>query len=82
MEHDTKRTSNGNAKAYLTTTEAAQHVRLSARTLERFRVEGTGPRYAKAGPGKRAKVLYKLEHLDAWLHDLEFNSTSEYSDIG
>ena len=82
MEHDTKRNLNGNAKAYLTTTEAAQHVRLSARTLERFRVEGTGPTYYKAGDGKRAKVLYTLKNLDDWLTNLEFNSTSEYPDTG
>ena len=47
MKHETMHTTTD--KAYLTTTEAADYVRLSSRTLERFCVEGTGPTYAKAG---------------------------------
>ncbi len=62
----------------LTTAEAAHLLRLSDRTLERFRVEGTGPRYVKAGPGKRARVLYRKEDLEAWLDGFRFKSTSEY----
>ncbi len=65
--------------AYLMTEEAAQFLRLSPRTLERFRVEGTGPRYTKAGPGKRARVLYKHEDLVAWLESFECQSTAEHS---
>jgi len=65
---------------YLTTHEAAAYVRLSGRTLERFRVEGTGPMYTKAGGGKRAKVLYRREDLDAWLSGFKYVSTSEYVD--
>jgi len=65
-------------KTYLTTTEAARYVRLSARTLERFRVEGTGPKYTKAGPGKRARVLYRHSDLEDWLDGYSFRSTSEY----
>jgi hypothetical protein len=64
--------------ALLTTAEAAHLLRLSDRTLERFRVEGTGPRYVKAGPGKRARVLYRKEDLEAWLDGFRFKSTSEY----
>lgn len=62
----------------LTTPEAAHFLRLSARTLERYRVEGTGPRYIKAGPGRRARVLYRKEDLHAWLEGFRFNSTAEY----
>jgi len=62
----------------LTTTEAAAFLRLSPRTLERFRVEGTGPRYLKAGAGKRARVLYDPGELKAWLERYAFKSTSEY----
>lgn len=69
-----------NLDTYLTTHEAAAYVRLSGRTLERFRVEGTGPRYTKAGPGKRAKVLYRREDLDAWLSGFQYVSTSQYAD--
>ena len=61
----------------LTTIEAAKIVRLSPRTLERHRVQGTGPRYRKAGPGMRARVLYTMEDLNEWV-GRKFGSTSEY----
>lgn len=64
--------------AMLTTVEAAAYLRLSPRTLERFRVEGTGPPFRKAGGGKRARVLYLPADLDAWLARFAFTSTSEY----
>ncbi|WP_424955565.1 helix-turn-helix transcriptional regulator [Hyphomicrobium sp. 1Nfss2.1] len=63
--------------ALLTTKEAARLVRLSPRTLERHRVQATGPRYRKAGPGIRARVLYAVEDLNSWIGD-SFRSTSEY----
>ncbi|MCB1505013.1 MAG: helix-turn-helix domain-containing protein [Hyphomicrobiaceae bacterium] len=63
---------------FLTTEEAAAFVRLSPRTLERFRVEGSGPPFCKAGPGKRARVLYRKADLEAWLAGFSFRSTSEY----
>lgn len=62
----------------LTTHEAADYLRLSARTLERYRVDGTGPAYSKAGPGLRAKVLYRIEDLEVWLQGFQYSSTSEY----
>lgn len=66
------------AKKYLNSEEAARILRLSARTLERMRVEGSGPRYVKAGRGTRARVLYRPADLDAWLDGQTFQSTSEY----
>ena len=62
----------------LTTDEAATRLRLSPRTLERLRVSGEGPRYVKAGPGKRARVFYRQGDLDAWLARFSYGSTSEY----
>ena len=62
----------------LTTSEAAAIVRLSPRTLERLRVSGKGPRFLKAGSGKRARVLYRARDLDDWLAKFCFASTSEY----
>lgn len=62
----------------LTTVEAAAYLRLSPRTLERFRVEGTGPRYLKAGAGKRARVLYEPDELRKWLGGFSYASTTEY----
>lgn len=63
---------------YMMTAEAAHYLRLSARTLERMRVDGTGPRFMKAGPGLRARVLYRLDDLRGWLEGMTFTSTSEY----
>lgn len=62
----------------LTTAEAAAFLRLSPRTLERFRVEGTGPKYLQAGAGKRARVLYDPAELRSWLASFAYRSTSEY----
>ena len=65
-------------RRYLNSAEAARILRLSARTLERMRVEGSGPKYLKAGRGTRARVLYRPADLDSWLESRTFNSTSEY----
>jgi hypothetical protein len=65
-------------RRYLNTVEASRILRLSPRTLERMRVEGTGPRYLKAGRGTRARVLYRPTDVDAWLEAQTFQSTSEY----
>lgn len=63
---------------FLTTIEVAGMLRISRRTLERMRVEGTGPRYLKVGPGKRSRVLYRQSDVEAWLNRFHFGSTSEY----
>jgi helix-turn-helix protein len=62
----------------LVTKQAARYLHASPRTLERWRVDGDGPPYFKLGPGLRAKVLYRLSDLDAWLARFRYNSTSEY----
>lgn len=63
---------------YLTTIEVAEVLRISRRTLERMRVEGTGPRFLKVGPGKKARVLYRQTDVMDWLGRHEYGSTSEY----
>lgn len=63
---------------FLTTIEVADLLRISRRTLERMRVEGTGPRYLKVGPGKRSRVLYRQQEVEDWLARFNFASTSEY----
>ena len=60
---------------------AADLLRISLRTLEKMRVEGTGPRYLKAGAGTRSRVLYRPADLDAWLDSRSFSSTSEYHSV-
>lgn len=55
------------------TLEAAQYLRLGKNTLERFRVTGEGPPYAKLGYG----VRYRESDLDAWVESRLTKSTSE-----
>ncbi|WP_296204142.1 helix-turn-helix domain-containing protein [uncultured Hyphomicrobium sp.] len=75
MTHDP---SHDGHEPYLTVEEAARFVRLSVKTLAKLRVSGGGPRFIKAGIGRRAKVLYRRTDLDDWLASLSFASTSEY----
>ena len=63
--------------AYLTTPEAAEHLGLSPRTLERWRVTGEGPRYRKLG---RA-VRYSIEDLEAFARAGQRTSTSASGDV-
>ena len=58
---------------YLRTPDAARLVGLSIRTLEKHRIYGTGPRYAKLG----GRVVYRLEDLQAWVESGAKASTSD-----
>ena len=49
----------------MTTEEAALYVRLSPRTLERYRVTGEGPTFLKNG----RRVFYRQADLDQWLEN-------------
>ena len=62
---------------YLITPEAAEFLRLSAKTLERMRVDGSGPTFLKAGAGLRSRVLYRRSDLVEWLEGFAYGSTSE-----
>ena len=62
-----------NINLFLTQTEAADLLRLSPRTLERYRVAGTGPKFVKAG----RRVLYRRSDLEDWALANTFSSTSE-----
>jgi excisionase family DNA binding protein len=57
----------------LTQQEAAERLRLSERTLERWRVSGDGPPFVKAG----RRVLYHPDDLAAWIATHTVQSTSE-----
>jgi len=63
----------GQPQRYLRTPEAARIVGLSIRTLEKHRIYGTGPRYAKLG----GRVVYRLEDLQAWVERGFKSSTSD-----
>ena len=53
--------------------EAGKQLRVSVRTLARWRTEGGGPKFVKAG----ATVRYRSSVLEAWVAEREVGSTSE-----
>jgi predicted DNA-binding transcriptional regulator AlpA len=59
---------------YLSNDEAAQVLKLSPRTLEKFRVIGGGPRYRKLG----RRVVYSVQDLETWADARACDSTSDY----
>ena len=58
--------------------EAAAYLGLSASTLNKTRLTGTGPRYLKLG----RRVLYDLRDLEAWVAERKRNHTSEPAAVG
>ena len=52
----------------LTQREAASVLRLSTRSLERLRVEGTGPRFIRV---MGRAVRYRVADLEAWIGSQE-----------
>lgn len=58
----------------LNTNEAAQYLKISASTLNHYRVSGRGPTFLKLGP---AFVRYKKADLDDWAHSCRYQSTSQ-----
>ena len=58
---------------FLRTKEAAEFLSLSARTLEKHRTYGTGPRYSKIG----GRVVYAVTDLQAWVNRGTKASTSD-----
>lgn len=58
---------------YLRTPDAAVHLGLSPRTLEKHRCYGTGPVYRKLG----GRIVYRLEDLEAWAEKGTRRSTSD-----
>jgi predicted DNA-binding transcriptional regulator AlpA len=59
--------------AMLTQSECAEHLRLSERTLERFRVSGCGPKFVRMGKS----IRYRLCDVEAWIASRVVGSTSE-----
>lgn len=58
---------------YLRTPDAAVHLGLSPRTLEKHRCYGTGPVYRKLG----GRIVYRIEDLEAWAEKGTRRSTSD-----
>jgi predicted DNA-binding transcriptional regulator AlpA len=59
----------------LTTEEAAQLLRLSSRSLERRRLDGTGPKFLRMGGGRA--IRYRRADLLLYLDQSVRMSTSE-----
>lgn len=53
--------------ALFKTPEAAAYLGLASGTLAAWRMEGTGPRYARLGKGSRSVIGYRREDLDAFI---------------
>jgi predicted DNA-binding transcriptional regulator AlpA len=60
-------------RAVLKTPEAADYCGSSASTLEKLRIYGGGPMFAKLG----RRIVYKVADLDAWLDQNRRRSTSD-----
>jgi predicted DNA-binding transcriptional regulator AlpA len=60
-------------ESLLTESQAAQLVGLSARTLERFRIQGAGPKFLKLG----RRVFYAQTDLLTWLDSRRYTRTSD-----
>ena len=58
----------------LTETEAAKIIGFSPRTLQRWRIDGNGPKFLRISP--RA-IRYLREDLDSWIGERSCRSTSE-----
>lgn len=58
---------------FVRTPDAAVHLGLSARTLEKHRCFGTGPVYRKLG----GRIVYTIADLDAWAQQGLRHSTSD-----
>lgn len=64
----------------MTTKEAAAYIGMSPATLNGWRFEGVGPVYLRMGTGRRAKIAYLREDLDAWLRARRTDPASVLAD--
>jgi excisionase family DNA binding protein len=62
------------SSSYLGTRDAASYLSLSADTMERMRLRGDGPAFARVGD---RRIVYRREDLDAWVAARVVTSTSE-----
>ena len=62
------------ATPYLRSVEAAAYLNISPRTLDRWRMTGQGPAFARIN-GR--VVRYALDELDQWMQSNTARSTSE-----
>lgn len=65
-------------KKLLDTKTAAPCMGVAPGTAENWRVLGIGPKFIKT-PGRRGKVLYDPDDIEAWKDANRYQSTSETS---
>ncbi len=53
-------------RAVVSSTEAAQMLGISPRTLANWRVQGRGPAYVRIGKN-RSPILYRVGDIESWL---------------
>lgn len=52
--------------------EVAQMLRTKERTLENWRLAGTGPDYYRKGPGNKSQVLYRRLDVYLWMEKFRY----------
>jgi hypothetical protein len=62
-------------REFLSTSQSAEQLRVSPRTLEKYRVTGGGPKFFKIG----RLVYYTPETLEEWTASRLRTSTSEHA---
>ncbi len=62
---------------FITPDEAANYLRLEARTLNNMRWRGEGPRYRKHG----GKVIYHIKDLQVWSRNNDCGFGPKHSDF-
>jgi hypothetical protein len=62
-----------NEPGWFTRGQLARQLKVSCRSLERMRLDGTGPRFAKAG----RRVLCRVDFVDNWLETRSFLSKAQ-----
>lgn len=63
----------------LTSAETAALLGIKLNTLEIWRGQGKGPKFAKLGEGSRAPVRYRRSDVAAWIEQRVYASTSHYT---
>jgi len=66
--------SNNFTKFLYTEKEAGAYLTIPVKTLQVYRLNGSGPLFVKIGKN----VRYKQEHLDEYIESHTFKSTTEY----
>ena len=66
-----------NKRRYMNETQAGEYLGLSTRTLQRYRVDGSGPIYAKAG----SRMIYDINDCDDWIASFKVCNTIQGTNL-